>query len=179
MKKLTKKGQTEDFLADLIPSAIIIIIGVLVLSNMHSVNNSLAKGKEIAIKQALILEEKNIAYYLPHKIDVDGKKISLQELISLTYNNPQYQGILGTSLEREGLAQYDVPPEQSGETTVQIKPEYVASSPTECLNLVIKYPGDSKPLIIGDKCVGIEQNFYLPTFDGQILEIKSIVGTKG
>lgn len=178
MKKLTKKGQTEDFLADLIPSAIIIIIGIYVLSNMHSVNDLLAGEKERAIRQALEFEEKNIAYYLPHKIDIDGKKISVQELISLTYNNPQYQGILGNSLAREGLAEYDVPPDQSSETTPQINPEYIASSPTECLNLVINYPGDSKPLIIGDGCVGREQNFYLPTFDGQYLEIKSVVGTK-
>lgn len=179
MKRLNKKGQTEDFLADLIPSLIIILIGLFILSNMQSANKLSTTEKGRAINDMLKFEQKTITDYLSLKIDIDNKNISTQELISLTYNNPQYQGILGNSLSRGGLAEYDTPIETIGETTPQIKPEYSASDPKECLNLVIKYPGGQTPLIIGEGCVGKEQTFYLPTFDGQYLEINSIVGKKG
>lgn len=177
MKKLAKKGQTEDFLADLIPSAIIIIIGLYILSNMQSANRLSATEKERAINYALEIEQKTITEYLSLKIDIDGKERSLQEWISLSYNNNEYQAKLVEKLIGKDLAQREILWETIAKSVEQEHPEETSKERKACLELTIQYPDGSSPLKIGEKCDGREQTFYLPTFDGQYLKIKSITGT--
>ncbi len=176
MKKLTKKGQTEDFLADLIPSAIIILIGLYVLSNMQDANRLSATEKERAINTALKFEQTTVLDYLSLKVDVDDKKMTMQELISLTYKDEGYQRKLREWLLRKDLAQQEILWEFIAKSVEQEYPEEISKGRKACLELKIQYPNGSS-LEVGEKCDGREQTFYLPTFDGQYLEIKSIVGT--
>lgn len=175
MKKLKKKGQTEDFLADLIPSLIIIIIGVFVLSSMHNTNRVAVNNQKRLVNYDL-MEKKMITDHLSKMIDVGDKKISLQELISLSYKNEGYKQVLINDLQRTGLAQIEGPVEAIAVMQTQLEAE-TPKERKECFQLEIIYPEDPNPLKLGGGCDGREQTFYLPTYEGQYLMVKSVTGT--
>lgn len=178
MKRINKKGQTEDFLADLIPSLIIILIGLYVLSNMQSANKLSTTEKGRAVNTVLNFEQKTITDYLSLKTEIDNKnQISMQDMISLSYQNKEYQSKLAIWLDKTGLAQLEAPIETIAQETKQEKVETQQFGEKECIQMDIQYP-DSSSFKIGKECSGKEQSFYLPTFEGQYLKIKSIVGTK-
>lgn len=175
-KRIKKKGQAEDFLADLIPSLIIIVIGLFVLSKMHAEEQKLVDERAAQLESILKQEIKPINYHLSNeKVEVDGREISLRELISLSYKNNAYQGKLIEALERKGLVQQDKPVEAIAETVPQEQAEAIQKGVERCLKLKIEYP-DSSTLEAGEKCEGIETILNLPTYEGPYLIINATVG---
>lgn len=172
---IRKKGQTEDFIADLIPSLIIIAIGLYVLSDMQDVGKKATENTNIKLVEELE-GRKTLVNYLTKEIELDDKKITLNELISLGYKNEEYQRRLIENLQRTGLAQLKIPIETIAESTEQLEAENIQTEVKECLKLDIKYP-DGSNLEIGEKCMGREKVFALPTYEGQYLTVKLTVRT--
>jgi len=172
MKKLRKKVQAEDFIADLIPSLIIIAIGLYVLSNMHSVSKAMVDERGERLQSVLKGEQKTIADYLSEKVSIDGKEISLWELISLSYKNEKYQRKIVEKLE---LVKPELLVEFMAETPEQEMVEYIAGEEKECLAAEIHYPDQSK-LEFGSGCEGKEKTISLPTYEGQHITVKFTQG---
>lgn len=158
MKRIRKKGQTEDFLADMIPSLIIIAIGLYVLSNMQSANEESADSTKINIT-GYLMEKKTITDYLNQELKIDGKNIPLKEVISLTYKNEEYQQKVLKELE--GIIGQD-----TGRRTVE------SCNVITCLNAEIQYPdGSSKKLKKDIFCPGEEKVIFFPTYEGQSIKM--------
>ncbi|MBM3200092.1 hypothetical protein FJZ53_04075 [Candidatus Woesearchaeota archaeon] len=176
MRRLHKKGQTEDFIADLIPSMIVIAIGLYIISNMQATNKILVSEKEGAVRYAL-MEKKDMADYLLLELDSDKGTISLKEMIGLTYKNEKYQQMLVENLKRKDIVKEDAPIETIAGKPKQDQVETIQRLPEQCIRLDIKYPDGSNMEVGGDECTGWEKVFALPTYDGQSITVNATVGT--
>lgn len=157
MRRMRKKGQAEDFIADLIPSLIIIAIGLYVLSNMYSVNKEMVDERGEKLRYAL-KEQKTMVDYLSEKISIEGKEISLWELISLSYKNEAYQEKVKKELKKIHHIPID-PPDENILCTWRM-----------CLEAEINYPDSSKPLAVEDDCIsGKEKIMHFPTYEGKYI----------
>lgn len=163
MKRISKKGQTEDFVADLIPSLIIIAIGLYVLSNIQNANEESVDSARTNITEYL-MDRKTITDYLAQEIEMDGKKIPLEEIISLSYKNENYQTIVEGEVKKIQDQQVSFPDLFSRVT---------------CFSTKIVYPDESQK-IIGDTpyCTGAERTIYLPTYEGKYLAMNFTLGTE-
>jgi hypothetical protein len=161
MKRIRKKGQTEDFLADMIPSMIIIVIGLFILSSMQNANEESAESTKVNITEYL-MEKKTIADHLDQELKVDGKNIPLKEIISLSYKNENYQTLVEGEVNKIQGEQISFPDFYSRVT---------------CLSTKIVYPDDSIKIIEdAPYCAGTERVIYLPTFEGKYLTMKFTLG---
>lgn len=158
---IRKKGQTEDFIADLIPSLIIIAIGLYVLSNMQDVGKKATEETNANLLERLE-DRKTMADYLAKEIEIDNKKITLNELISLSYKNEAYQKKIKEEVERIQLQRISFP-------------DFYTR--VVCLNMEINYPDGSSIVIEKDPfCAGEERKIFLPTYEGRYLTIKFQLG---
>jgi len=172
---IRKKGQTEDFVADFIPSLIIIIIGLYVLSEMEDIGIKTTEETKNKLLERLE-DRKTINDYMFEERKIDNETKTLIEWISLIYKNKEHQTELILDLAREDIAELRAPVETISGTQEQEPVETTQHGRKECIKLDIQYP-DSSKLEIGGKCDGTEQIFYLPTFEGQYIQVKSIAGT--
>lgn len=78
---MNKKAQTEDIFADLIPSAIIIAVGILVLYYFSYSFNGEVDENKITASMMEDRESFSIQGMLEHKTEINGKKYKLVELI--------------------------------------------------------------------------------------------------
>ncbi|MDP2909425.1 MAG: hypothetical protein Q8N77_06495 [Nanoarchaeota archaeon] len=159
--KLTKKGQAEDFFADLIPSLIIIVIGLFILSQMNTENEKTTNNKVSALEDALKAEITTLADYLNREVDVDDKKMPLSDLISLSYKNEAYKKKMESELKKIQLISVE-PPAENTFCTWRM-----------CLRAQIYYPDSPEPLKIEDDCIGKEKVIHLPTYDGQYITMNT------
>jgi len=161
MKRIRKKGQTEDFLADLIPSMIIIMIGLYVLSNMQNANEESAESTKINVTEYL-MEKKTITDHLNQELKINGRDIPLKEIISLSYKNENYQTLVEEEVNKIQGQQISFPDLFSRVT---------------CLSTKIVYPdGSTKIIEDAPYCAGTERVIYLPTFEGKYLTMKFTLG---
>ena len=174
-KKIKKKGQAEDFLADFIPSLIIIVIGFFILSKMHSEEQKIVDERGKLIRQALVQEEKTIIDYLDEKILIDGKRLSLAEVISLSYKNPKYRQILRELDKQFDIASEELIVEYIAQSPPQDIGETIAGELKNCLALDITYP-DGLNLEFGTNCPGEERTVNLPSYEGKNLIVKITEG---
>lgn len=158
--KIRKKGQVEDFAADLIPSLIIIAIGLFILGNMQSVNKEAVDERGEKIKSALEQEEKILADYLLKKVKIDDKEIPLLELISLSYKNEKYW-----EKTKDELKAINGQP-------IRFRDWFFENV---CLEAEIHYP-DNSVKTIDVKCAGEKKTIALPTYEGGYLTINFVIG---
>lgn len=109
------------------------------------------------------LEDKKIMTdYLAKEINIDNKKITLNELISLSYKNENYQKKL------EG--------EMKWIRGQKIKMVELCELVT-CLNAEFQYPDGSTKKIDEDIfCSGEEKAIFFPTYEGQSIKMKFKLG---
>lgn len=157
MKHLRKKGQTEDFIADLIPSLIIIGIGLYFLSNTQNSNEQ--EINDIKTNLTDYLKEGNtMVDYLEKQVSVGDKKMPLKEMISLSYKNEEYQQKVEKELEW-------IIGQDTGRRVESCKL-------ITCLNSEIQYPdGSSKKLKEDIFCPGEEKIIFFPTYEGQSIKM--------
>lgn len=175
MKRLNKKGQTEDFVADLIPSLIIIAIGLYVLSGMNDVNEGMVNEVSLKLDKYMEYEEKTVADYLSQNVEVEGKKMSLAELISLSYRNEEYQREVMKKLG-SWEEELEFSPEAIAPTTKQEVAETIAGEMKECTATEITYP-DGSVLKIGEDCTGGKKSLALPSYGGEYIKVDLIIGS--
>lgn len=155
---IRKKGQTEDFIADLIPSLIIIAIGLYILADMEDVGKKSIEETNDKLLERLG-DEKTMTDYLAKEIGIDNKKITLNELISLSYKNEQYQQKVEEELGW-------IIGQDTGRRTIE------SCNIITCLNAEIQYPdGSSKKLKKDIFCPGEEKAMFFPTYGGQSIKM--------
>lgn len=159
-KRIKKKGQAEDFIADLIPSLIIIAIGLFVLSKMNSENQKIVDERGKLLAEAL-KDEKMMSNYLYKPIKVDNQKMTLGELISLSYKNENYQKEVKRHLESIQLTDVQPPKEV----------EFQVCQYRTCLKSEIKYPDDSSLMIKDELCTGEEKVLNFPSYEGDYITL--------
>ncbi len=158
MKHLRKKGQTEDFIADLIPSLIIIGIGLYFLSNTQNSNEQ--EVNDVKTNLTDYLKDGNtMADYLEKQVSVGDKKMPLKELISLSYKNEEYQQKAVKELE-------EITKQDTGRRTIE------SCIIITCLNAEIQYPdGSSKKIKEDIFCPGEKKSIFFPTYEGQSIKM--------
>lgn len=161
MKGISKKGQTEDFVADLIPSVIIIVIGFFILSTMQGANEKAVEGAKENMTE-YFQDKKTITDYLSQEVKVGDKNIPLREVISLSYKNEAYQDIVEKEIKKIQGQRVSFP-------------DFYTR--VVCLSTEIKYP-DGDPKIIQDTpfCAGTEKIIYLPTYGSGYLTMNFTIG---
>lgn len=159
-KRIKKKGQAEDFLADLIPSLIIIAIGLFVLSKMNSENQKIVDERGKLLAEAL-KGEKMMSDYLFKPIKLGNKKMDLEELISLSYKNENYQKEVEGHLKSIHLIDISPPPDV----------ELPVCQYRMCLSSKIKYPDGSSLIIEDELCKGEEKTLNFPSYEGNYITL--------
>ena len=83
---MNRKGQTEDVFGDMIPSIILIVIGILVMYYFTFNYTEDLEDNTFLITRMSDRESFNVEGMMEHKIDVRGVKYSTIELIEKYYN---------------------------------------------------------------------------------------------
>lgn len=135
---MNKKAQTEDVFADMIPSIILIVIGIFVLYYISSGYNEDLRKNEVLITRIVDREAFSLAGMMNHPVEMDGKKHKLIELIDeyskteKTLENMKYK----TAIEG-GAKQY----------LLQLDPRVAT-----CFKITLTIPSSKKEISMVDMC---------------------------
>ena len=97
---MNKKAQTEDILAELVISMVLIVIGVFVLSNMLNVQKLTFDQKDSKLDLMLKNDVLSLGGYVNYeKINIENEEIYFKDLIKKAYSDQDYRDKLIDFLE--------------------------------------------------------------------------------